>query len=108
MATNPRLLVADEPTSALDVSVQAAVLDLFSDLQREFGFSCLFITHDLSVVEQLATSVVVLRSGRVVEQGTTARVLDAPQEDYTRRLIAAAPVPDPELQARRRSERLAG
>ncbi|MDQ1106022.1 ABC transporter ATP-binding protein [Nocardioides zeae] len=108
MATNPRLLVADEPTSALDVSVQAAVLDLFSDLQREHGFSCLFITHDLSVVEQLATSVVVLQHGRVVEQGPTARVLDSPQEDYTRRLIAAAPVPDPDLQAQRRAQRLAG
>ncbi|MDT9593024.1 ABC transporter ATP-binding protein [Nocardioides zeae] len=108
MATRPRLLVADEPTSALDVSVQAAVLDLFSELQREHGFSCLFITHDLSVVEQLATSVVVLQKGRVVEQGSTAQVLAAPQQEYTRRLIAAAPVPDPDLQAQRRAERLAG
>ncbi|MFW6773222.1 dipeptide ABC transporter ATP-binding protein [Nocardioides sp. CPCC 205120] len=108
MATDPRLLVADEPTSALDVSVQASVLDLFTDLQREHGFSCLFITHDLSVVEQLASTVVVLQKGRVVEQGSTAQVLDSPREEYTRRLIAAAPVPDPELQARRRSARLAG
>jgi len=107
MATSPRLLVADEPTSALDVSVQASVLDLFSELQREHGFSCLFISHDLSVVESLATTIVVLQKGRVVEQGPTQRVLTAPTEDYTRRLIAAAPVPDPALQAERRRERLA-
>lgn len=105
IATDPVLMIADEPTSALDVSVQAEVLNLFLALQREFGFSCLFISHDLSVVETLANRVVVLRHGDVVEQGTTQKVLYEPSDDYTRRLIAAAPVPDPVVQRRRREER---
>lgn len=107
IATDPVLMIADEPTSALDVSVQAQVLDLFLGLQREMGFSCLFISHDLSVVETLSNRVVVLRSGDVVEQGPTESVLHSPQDPYTRRLIAAAPVPDPEVQRIRRAARLA-
>ena len=107
IATNPVLMIADEPTSALDVSVQAQVLDLFLGLQRELGFSCLFISHDLSVVETLANRVVVLRHGDVIEQGPTEQVLHHPQDEYTRRLIAAAPVPDPEVQRERRTLRLA-
>ncbi|PRI11248.1 ABC transporter ATP-binding protein [Leucobacter massiliensis] len=105
IATNPALMIADEPTSALDVSVQAQVLELFLALQRELGFSCLFISHDLSVVETLSNRVVVLRHGDVVEQGATEQVLHHPRDEYTRRLIAAAPVPDPEVQRRRRAER---
>jgi peptide/nickel transport system ATP-binding protein len=107
LAANPSLLVADEPTSALDVSVQATVLDLFRELQSELGFSCLFITHDLSVVEQLADHVVVLESGAVVEQGSVAAVLRSPKQDYTRALIAAAPVPDPAEQREKRRLRRA-
>lgn len=107
IATDPVLMIADEPTSALDVSVQAQVLDLFLGLQRELGFSCLFISHDLSVVETLSNRVVVLRHGEVVEEGPTEAVLHSPQDEYTRRLIAAAPVPDPEIQKARRVERLA-
>ena len=107
LALNPSLMIADEPTSALDVSVQATVLDLLQELQAELGFSCLFISHDLSVIEQLADRVVVLRRGRVVEQGITAEVLNHPQVEYTRSLIAAAPVPDPVEQAQRRKLRLA-
>ncbi|MBS3182944.1 ABC transporter ATP-binding protein [Leucobacter manosquensis] len=107
IATKPILMIADEPTSALDVSVQAQVLDLFLGLQRELGFSCLFISHDLSVVETLSNRVVVLRHGDVVEQGATEQVLHHPQDDYTKRLIAAAPVPDPEVQRERRELRLA-
>ncbi len=107
IATQPVLMIADEPTSALDVSVQAQVLDLFLGLQRELGFSCLFISHDLSVVETLANRVVVLRHGDVVEHGPTERVLHEPQDEYTRRLIAAAPVPDPVIQRERRARRLA-
>ncbi len=107
IATQPVLMIADEPTSALDVSVQAQVLDLFLGLQRELGFSCLFISHDLSVVETLANRVVVLRHGDVVEHGPTERVLHEPQDEYTRRLIAAAPVPDPAIQRERRARRLA-
>ena len=105
LALEPALLIADEPTSALDVSVQAAVLDLFRGLQRELGFSCLFISHDLAVVELLASEVAVLRSGRLVEQGPTAAVLRDPREEYTRRLVEAAPVPDPVAQRERTARR---
>lgn len=106
IATDPVLMIADEPTSALDVSVQAQVLELFLALQREHGFSCLFISHDLSVVETLANRVVVLRHGDIVEEGPTEVVLNRPKDTYTQRLIAAAPVPDPVVQKRRREERL--
>ncbi|GAA1955981.1 ABC transporter ATP-binding protein [Amycolatopsis minnesotensis] len=105
LAMDPALLVADEPTSALDVSVQAAVLDLLGQLQRELGFACLFISHDLAVIDQLADRVVVMRKGKVVEQGTRDEVLRTPKEDYTRRLLASAPVPDPVEQRARRESR---
>lgn len=102
LALRPALVIADEPTSALDVTVQAAVLDLLAGLQREFGFGMLLISHDLAVVRQLADRVIVLRDGRVVERGSTDAVLDDPQQDYTRMLLAAAPVADPVRQAARR------
>ncbi|MFL0409631.1 ABC transporter ATP-binding protein [Microbacterium paludicola] len=105
LALDPKLLIADEPTSALDVSVQARVLDLFIELQERYGFAALFITHDLAVVDLLAHRVVVLHQGRIAEQGPTAQVLGAPQDDYTRRLIASLPVPDPVEQAARRASR---
>ncbi|MGW3539713.1 ABC transporter ATP-binding protein [Nocardia niigatensis] len=101
LVLNPDLLVADEPTSALDVSVQARVLELFAGLQREFGWACLFISHDLAVVDQLADRMVVLRNGTVIEQGSNDDILRDPREDYTRRLVAAVPVPDPVEQRRR-------
>ncbi|MET8775928.1 ABC transporter ATP-binding protein [Nocardia sp. NPDC004654] len=104
LALDPDLLVADEPTSALDVSVQAAVLELFAQLQRECGWACLFISHDLAVVDQLADRIVVLRDGAVVEQGDRDAILRNPREEYTRRLVAAVPVPDPVEQRRRRAE----
>ncbi|MCS6555315.1 ABC transporter ATP-binding protein [Curtobacterium flaccumfaciens pv. flaccumfaciens] len=102
LALRPALVIADEPTSALDVTVQAAVLDLLAGLQREFGFGMLLISHDLAVVRQLADQVIVLRDGRIVERGSTDAVLDDPQQDYTRMLLAAAPVADPVRQAARR------
>ncbi|SMC85264.1 peptide/nickel transport system ATP-binding protein [Kibdelosporangium aridum] len=102
LALNPTLLIADEPTSALDVSVQAKVLDLFRALQEEHGFACLFISHDLAVIEQLAGRVAVMHRGHVVEQGPTNGVLAEPIHPYTQRLLAAAPVADPEEQRRRR------
>ncbi|AXK32499.1 ABC transporter ATP-binding protein [Streptomyces armeniacus] len=102
LALEPELLIADEPTSALDVSVQATVLRLFRELQDRMGFACLFISHDLGVVELLAHEVAVLQNGRLVEHGPTHEVLARPQTDYTRRLVAAAPVPDPAQQAERR------
>ncbi|WP_426624049.1 dipeptide ABC transporter ATP-binding protein [Leifsonia sp. McL0607] len=102
LALEPSLLIADEPTSALDVSVQARVLELFSDLQREFGFAALFISHDLAVVDLLADRIAVLHRGRLVEEGTGAEVLGNPKETYTQRLLASLPVPDPIQQAARR------
>jgi peptide/nickel transport system ATP-binding protein len=102
LALDPELLIADEPTSALDVSVQARVLELFAELQRELGFACLFISHDLAVVDLLADRIAVLLRGRLVEEGTGAEVLGAPRHPYTQRLLASLPVPDPDEQARRR------
>jgi peptide/nickel transport system ATP-binding protein len=99
---NPKLLIADEPTSALDVSVQAVVLELFKDIQEEFGFAALFISHDLAVVDILSHWVGVLYKGKLVEQGLGTQVMGTPQHDYTRRLIASLPVPDPDEQAKRR------
>jgi peptide/nickel transport system ATP-binding protein len=104
LALEPTLLIADEPTSALDVSVQARVLELFSELQREFGFAALFISHDLAVVDLLADRIAVLYQGKLVEEGTGAEVLVAPKHPYTRRLLASLPVPDPVEQATRREK----
>jgi len=105
LSLSPDLLVADEPTSALDVSVQAQVLGMLTDLQRDFGFACLFISHDLAVIDSLAHRVVVMQYGKIVEKGDRQRVLLDPQEEYTKRLLAAAPVPDPIEQRKRREER---
>ncbi|WP_261773777.1 ABC transporter ATP-binding protein [Rhodococcoides corynebacterioides] len=105
LALEPTLLVADEPTSALDVSVQAKVLELFQELQREYGFACLFISHDLAVVEVLARRIAVMSKGKLVEFDRTDRILRSPTDPYTKRLLAAVPVPDPEQQAVRRRER---
>ena len=105
LALSPDLLVADEPTSALDVSVQASVLAMFTELQREFGFACLFVSHDLAVIDSLAHRVVVMQYGKIVEKGRREDVLLDPQEEYTKRLLAAAPVPDPIEQRQRREAR---
>ena len=105
LALAPELLVADEPTSALDVSVQARFLDLLQGLQKELGFACLFVSHDLAVVDILAHRIAVMRRGQLVEVGTRDQILRAPKDPYTRRLIDAVPVPDPDEQARRRAER---
>jgi peptide/nickel transport system ATP-binding protein len=104
LALEPKLLIADEPTSALDVSVQARVLELFAELQREFGFAALFISHDLAVVDILVDRIAVLYKGKLVEEGTGAEVLGAPKDPYTQRLLASLPVPDPAQQALRREE----
>jgi len=105
LALEPELLIADEPTSALDVSVQAKVLELFQDLQREKGFACLFISHDLAVVEMLSARIAVLHHGNLVEVGTREQILNQPQQAYTQRLLAAVPVPDPDEQKIRREKR---
>jgi peptide/nickel transport system ATP-binding protein len=108
LALTPDLLVADEPTSALDVSVQARFLDLLQGLQAELKFACLFVSHDLAVVDILAHRIAVMSRGRLVEQGTRDEILRSPKEAYTQRLISAVPVPDPVAQRERREARRAG
>ena len=105
LALDPKLLVADEPTSALDVSVQARVLELLQEIQREKQFATLFISHDLAVVDLLSDRIAVMQHGKIVEQGTKDQILRNPQEEYTKRLIAAVPVPDPAEQRLRRIAR---
>ena len=107
LALEPSLLIADEPTSALDVSVQARVLELFAELQGQFGFAALFISHDLAVVDMLADRIGVLYKGELVEEGAGSEVLENPQHPYTQRLLASLPVPDPVEQAARREHLLA-
>jgi len=105
LALKPSLLIADEPTSALDVSVQATVLELLKTLQREFQFACLFITHDLAVIDVLADRIAVMHNGKLAEVGTRDEILRNPKDLYTQRLIAAVPLPDPEVQRERRELR---
>ena len=101
LVVRPRLIVCDEPTSALDLSIQAQVINLLNELQRDLGVSYLFITHDLAIIRHIAHRVVVLYGGHIMETGSTAQVCDRPRHPYSQALLAAAPVPDPEEQARR-------
>lgn len=107
LALAPELLIADEPTSALDVSVQDEVLTLLLDLQKEHGFGCLFISHDLAVVHSVSQRVTVMQHGNVIETGLSAQVLQHPAESYTRHLVASIPSPDPVAQKQRREARAA-
>lgn len=107
LALTPSLLIADEPTSALDVSVQARFLELLQSLQDQLKFACLFITHDLAVVDILSHRIAVMQNGRLVEVGTRDQILKSPREEYTKRLIGAVPVPNPAEQRLRREARLA-
>jgi peptide/nickel transport system ATP-binding protein len=106
LALTPDLLIADEPTSALDVSVQARFLDLLQELQVKLNFACLFISHDLAVVDILAHRIAVMQNGLLVEIGDRDQILKHPANEYTRRLIEAVPVPDPAEQKIRREARL--
>lgn len=99
IALSPRLIVCDEPTSALDVSVQAQILNLLKDLQRELGVSYLFISHDMNVMQHVCDRIAVMNGGRIVEEGPANRVLSSPWDEYTRRLLSAVPVADPKRRA---------
>jgi peptide/nickel transport system ATP-binding protein len=105
LALRPDLLIADEPTSALDVSVQARFLELLLELQDRLKFACLFISHDLAVVDMLAHRIAVMQNGKLVEIGDKDQILKNPREEYTRKLISAVPIPDPALQRIRRDAR---
>ena len=105
LSLKPQVLIADEPTSALDVSVQARVLELMQLLQKEMNFACLFVTHDLAVIDVLAERIAVMHHGNLVETGTRDEILRYPKEAYTQRLLAAVPLPDPKLQRERRDLR---
>ncbi|HMH59230.1 MAG TPA: ABC transporter ATP-binding protein [Galbitalea sp.] len=105
LALSPSLFVADEPTSALDVSVQARFLDLLQELQQKLQFACLFVSHDLAVVDVLVHRIAVMHKGKLVEVGTRDQILRDPKDPYTKSLIAAVPLPDPKAQRARREAR---
>lgn len=101
LALNPKFIVCDEPVSALDVSIQAQVLNLMQDLQQQLGLTYMFITHDLSVVKHLSSSIVVMYLGQMVEQGTPEQLFNGPRHPYTKALLSAIPIPDPEKKMER-------
>ena len=102
LALEPKMIIADEPVSALDVSIQAQIVNLLQDLQDEFGFSYVFVAHDIGIVRHVSDRIAVMHEGRIVEQGPADRVCDEPQDPYTRALLKAVPIPDPrESRARR-------
>jgi oligopeptide transport system ATP-binding protein len=105
LALNPKLIVCDEPVSALDVSIQAQILNLLKDLQRDFGLTYLFISHDLAVVRTMSDRIAVMNTGKLVEIGTAEQVYNNPKDEYTRALFTAVPVPDPRRQRERKAER---
>jgi oligopeptide transport system ATP-binding protein len=105
LALNPKLIVCDEPVSALDVSIQAQILNLLKDLQRDFGLTYLFISHDLAVVRTMADEIAVMNKGKLVEVGPAEQVYLNPKDEYTKALFTAVPVPDPERQRERKAER---
>ena len=105
LALNPKLIVCDEPVSALDVSIQAQILNLLKDLQRDFGLTYLFISHDLAVVRTMSDEIAVMNQGKLVEVGPAEEVYLHPKDVYTKALFAAVPVPDPRRQRERKAER---
>jgi oligopeptide transport system ATP-binding protein len=105
LALSPKLIVCDEPVSALDVSIQAQILNLLKDLQRDFGLTYLFIAHDLAVVRAMSDRIAVMNKGQLVELGSAEQVYTNPQDDYTKALLSAVPVPDPRAMKERKAAR---
>ena len=105
LALNPKLIVCDEPVSALDVSIQAQILNLLKDLQRDFGLTYLFISHDLAVVRTMSDRIAVMNQGKLVEIGPADQIYNDPKDEYTKALFTAVPVPDPRRQRERKAER---
>ena len=102
---SPKLIVCDEPVSALDVSIQAQILNLLKDLQRDFGLAYLFIAHDLAVVRTMSDRIAVMNKGKLVEIGPAEEVYTNPQDDYTKALLSAVPIPDPRAMKERKAAR---
>jgi oligopeptide transport system ATP-binding protein len=109
IALKPKLVVADEPVSALDVSIQAQIINLLDDLQDELGLTYVFVAHDIGVVRHISDRIAVMHNGKIVEEGTADQVCEHPKDAYTKKLLAAVPIPDPrESRARRERAAAAG
>jgi ABC-type oligopeptide transport system ATPase subunit len=101
LALEPKFIVCDEPTSALDVSIQAQILNLLTDLQRDFGLSFLFISHDMAVIQHMCRRIAVMYRGKIVESGAREEILNRPKHPYTQSLLSAVPEPDPRRKKKR-------